>query len=221
MYNITLICTFHGEAGICNLNELYKIIEKINPEIIFEEIPPSYFDAYYKDKNRNNLETNTINKYLESHQIDHIPVDYDNTPPASFFKDDGYMHKQVETNSSDYRNIIDTLSLYRGQYGFKYLNSIDCSDLYEKLDNAIEKTLHEIKDDKLFQINKLWNDVNEKRENEMINNIYSYSKEHKFDRGLFFIGAAHRESIIKKIQEKTGTEDVKLNWNYSNYDNIF
>lgn len=75
MYNITLICTEHGENGLCNLDELYSIIEKINPEIIFEEIPPTFSDAYYKYQNRNNLETSAINRYLESHQIEHVPVD--------------------------------------------------------------------------------------------------------------------------------------------------
>ena len=219
MYNITLICTFHEEKGICNLNKLYKIIETINPEIIFEEIPPSAFNAYYKGKNRNNLETNTINKYLESHQLEHIPVDYYNIP-ASFFEDHRYMHKRVEANSFEYRNLIDTDSSYVRQYGFKYLNSIYCNNLHKKIYNTIEKALHKINDDKLSQTHKLWNDVIEKREYEIINNIYSYNKEHKFNRGLFFIGAAHRESIINKIQKHAGTEYLKLNWNYSNYDNI-
>jgi hypothetical protein len=38
MHNITLIITGHREIGICISNELYKIIERINPEIIFEEL---------------------------------------------------------------------------------------------------------------------------------------------------------------------------------------
>ena len=69
MYNITLISTRHDEVGKCNSNELYKIIESINPELIFEEIPPSYFDKYYIDRSCNNLETDTINKYLETHDV--------------------------------------------------------------------------------------------------------------------------------------------------------
>ncbi len=219
MHNITLICTVHEEKGICNINELYKIIEKINPEIIFEEIPPSAFDAYYKDKNRNNLETNTINKYLEGHQIEHIPVDYFNIP-TSFFEDNGYMHKRVEAISYDYRRLIDTHSLYVKQYGFKYLNSVYCDNLHNELYNAIEKALETINDEKLFQTYKLWNDNIEKREYEMINNIYSYCENNKFNTGLFFIGAAHRESIIKIIQKHAGTENVEINWNYSNYENI-
>jgi hypothetical protein len=34
----------------------------------------------------------------------------------------------------------------------------------------------------------------EKRESEMIKNIYSYSKKHEFNNGLFYIGAGHRKS---------------------------
>ncbi len=37
MYNITLICTRHSEIGECNINALYKIIERIEPDLIFEE----------------------------------------------------------------------------------------------------------------------------------------------------------------------------------------
>ena len=44
MYNITLVCTRHEELGACNSHEMHKILETINPEVIFEEIPPSFFD---------------------------------------------------------------------------------------------------------------------------------------------------------------------------------
>jgi hypothetical protein len=220
MYNIILICTVHNEAGACNLNELYTIIETINPEVIFEEIPPCAFDEYYKDKEKANLETNTIIRYLENHKIEHIPVDYNNIPPTSFFKENRYMHERVEANSYEYRRILDTDSFNRRQYGFKYLNSIYCVNLNNELYKVIETALQRINNDKFFQTFKLWKDVIEKRDIEMMNNIYNYSKDHRFDRGLFFIGAAHRESIIKKIQQRAVTGDVKLNWNYSSYDNI-
>jgi len=53
MYNITLISTRHDELGKCNSNELYKIIESVDPELIFEGIPSSYFNKYYIHKSRN------------------------------------------------------------------------------------------------------------------------------------------------------------------------
>jgi len=45
---ITLVATVHREGGKCNSDELYNIIEKISPEIIFEEISPNGFATIYK-----------------------------------------------------------------------------------------------------------------------------------------------------------------------------
>jgi hypothetical protein len=168
MYDITLIGTYHKAKGICNVVELYKIIDAINPEIIFEELPPSYFNSYYIDKINSKLESDAINKYLENHQIEHIPIDYDNVPPISFFSSDQYMHGRIERHSYTYRNLIDANSLYVERFGFKYLNSIDCMNLYKKLDEEIEETLKIFNDTELFQIRKSWNEFNERRENEMI-----------------------------------------------------
>jgi len=49
MYNITLIGTIHWENGKCNPDELHKILEDINPEVIFDELPSSSFDMYYSE----------------------------------------------------------------------------------------------------------------------------------------------------------------------------
>ena len=219
MHDITLICTVHDEKGACSLSELYRIMERINPETIFEEIPPSAFDAYYRDRTRSNLETRTIDKYLESHQVDHIPVDYYNVP-ASFFEDDRKMHRRVEGISIDYRRLLDTHSSYTRQYGFGYLNSAYCCDLHRELYRAIEVALQRMNDEDLYRTFRLWNSVTEKREHEMISNIYKYSSEHRYDRGLFLLGAGHRASIIEKIQQHAAKEPPKLTWNYDQYENI-
>lgn len=219
MNNITLVCTVHGENGACNINELYKIIERINPEIIFEEMSSYAFDEYYKEKTRNNLETDTINKFIESHKINHIPVDYFNIP-SSFFKENQEMHKKIEANSFEYRRLIDTHSLYVKQYGFKYLNSIYCIDINSQIYQAMEVALKKADDIKLIQIYESWNNVIKNRENEMIKNIYAYSKEHEYKKGVFFIGAAHRKSIIQLIDKYNSEESVKINWNYNDYENI-
>jgi hypothetical protein len=220
MYSITLIGTYHKAKGICNLAELYKIMETVNPEVIFEELPPSCFDAYYKDKTDNKLESDAINKYIENHQIEHIPIDYDNVPPASFFRTDQYMHERIERRSYTYRNLIDVNSFYIEHFGFKYLNSIDCMNLYKRLDDEIGETLQAYNDEKLFQIRKAWNYLNEKREFEMIKNIYNYSTKYKYNTGLFLIGTAHREAIINKIKQYEIENKLKLNWNYSFFNNV-
>jgi hypothetical protein len=226
MHNITLIGTRHEKNEPYNLlyiffkYELYRIIERINPETIFEEIPPSAFDDYYKNKNRDGLESDTISEYVETHQIKHIPVDSDNMPPDSFWEDNKYLHGRIESLSFEYRKLLDANTEYARMYGFKYLNSIYNDNLCDELYNAMENTLQKINDEKLFQTYKSWNDINDKRENEMLRNIYRYCGQHKFDRGLFLIGSAHRKSIINKIQEYEKTAELKLNWNYGDYENI-
>jgi hypothetical protein len=218
MKKIILIGTYHKEKGICNHFELFKIIENINPEVIFEEKPASYYNHYYIYKNRSNLESDAINLYLEKYKVTQVLVDYETMPPETFFKSDQHMHEQIERRSYGYREIIDTNSKLIEIYGFKYLNSNECKNMFKALDCEIEETLKFINKEKLYEIRKLWNDAIEKRENEMIKNIYNCSKLNEYKTGLFLIGAAHIESIIHKIQEYN--EDEKIYWNYSEYEGI-
>ena len=114
MYNINTILTRHAGYGHCNSNALYNIIESIGPEIIFEAVPPSYLDRYYVSKTQRNLESETINKYIEKYRIQHIPVDSDDVPPDSFFNDLQDLYRRVEgladINGYNYRTHTDSLS---------------------------------------------------------------------------------------------------------------
>ena len=220
MYNITFVCTIHKECGKCNSLELHRIIESISPEIIFEELSPSFFDKYYVTKIYKNLETDTIKKYIENCNIVHIPIGSRNIPSDSFANDVRYMYNRMESltdiNGYNYRIFDAKNSMYAGMYGFQYLNSIHCIDVQNKIDVAIEKCLQKINDEKLYQIYKLWKDSNNKRENEMLQNIYNYSKENQYNQAIFFIGAGHRKSIIEKIEKYKTQENIKLNWIFYN-----
>jgi hypothetical protein len=46
MHNITFISTIHKEIGKCNAEELYKIIKKLNPEVIFLEAVDETYSNY-------------------------------------------------------------------------------------------------------------------------------------------------------------------------------
>ena len=216
MYNITLICTRHDELGKCNSYELCKIIEAINPEIIFEEIPPSCFDEFYVTKSRRNLETDAIHKYWETFVIPHIPVDSDDIPSESFFKKHEYMHKRIEgladINGFNYRNLTDRCREQIAIHGFKYLNSKYYINFCDEIGSTIERGLQKINNEELFQINQLWKDINKKREIEMLQNIYNYSRKSSYNKAVFTIGAGHKKSIVKKIKEYETREDFKLNW---------
>lgn len=220
MHNIILICTRHSEIGECNINALHKIIERIEPDLIFEEIPPSYFDYYYITKTRSNLETDTINRYVENHRVEHIPIDSDDLPPESFFQDHKYLLERIEgladRNGFDYRTLSDTKKMCIRNYGFNYLNSDQCVNINQEIYNAIERGLQKINDYKLFETFNLWNEINEKRENDMLKNIYKYSKDYSYEKAIFTVGSAHKKSISIKIEKYEEEEKIKLNWIFYN-----
>ena len=220
MHNIILIGTVHEECGLCNLDELYKIIKSVNPEVIFEEITLSDFNDHYENKSNYKLETNTIIKYSETFPIKHIPVDIYKKISPSLLGKHRHMHHQIEIRSNIYKDLIDKNTFYKRQFGFKYINSIDCMQNYVELYKEVEIVLKMINNDKFFQINNLWNNFMKKREDKMLDQIYIYCKNNKFEKGIFFIGSAHRESIIYKINKYKEINNVKINWNYSNYENI-
>jgi len=167
MCGIILIGTNHAENGLVNSNELYRIIEKVNPEVIFEEIPPIYFDLYYTTKERSNLETQTINLYKRAYSIKHIPVDIYNVSD-SFFKNTAKVHENVERRSRKYCQIIDTNKYMTGKYGFRYLNSVDCENMEAELSKEIQETVKEINDNIIIQYWNTWVDVEESRDLAMI-----------------------------------------------------
>jgi hypothetical protein len=222
MYNITLVNTYHCEKGNCNLSELYHIIENINPEVIFEELYASDFNEYYIEKKQGNkLETNTILKYMENHQIEHIPVDYAEIPPQTLMDLNKFMHIKLEKRSYGYRQVHDSNMEFISLYGFKYLNSNDYIKMNDIYENEIIETIKFIKGEKLLSINQQWLDFMSNRENEMIRKIYDYCREHDFERGMFYIGAGHRSAIINKTQKYNETAEIKLTWNYLTYDKVW
>lgn len=217
MHNITLICTMHKEIGKCNSKELYDLIEKVNPEVIFEEFDISrtddeyYKNGHYKNQYTCTVETATIMKYLQNHQIIHIPVD---TYNVIDFPED--MYPKISNNSEEYDALVKINFLLSCQQGFPYLNSIECSDLLEKIHAIEEKTVKLLNDEILSNTYKSWQFVTTNRETEMVKNIYQYSERHYYNNAIFITGAEHRKSILNKIEEyeKNG---LKLNWNYNIY----
>jgi hypothetical protein len=218
MSTIVLINTYHEECGVTNCNELFKILEKIQPEVIFEEIPPSFYNLYYKDKTKSTLESRTIIMYLAGHNIQHIPVDYYNIP-KTFFEDTGKVHEYIERRSRTYRYLIDKNKLLMTQNGFPYLNSVEYELYSSELLVEIKATLKGCKDPKLLQFWNTWERIEQEREIEMINNIYKYSTEHKYEKAVFLLGAGHRVSIKEKMERREKDGDSVLHWNYNTFTN--
>lgn len=212
MFNITLICTAHKEIGKCNSIELFKIIEYYNPEIIFEEISPAVYDECYGIKNRLTLETSAIKMYLQKQKIKHIPV------VGSELTTDLDKKVEIMIKNSHYRNLLDNLMASEEKYGFKFLNSKQCDELFEKI-KALEKLILRASNDEILnRVTQKGDQTVDTYENEIIKNVYQYSEQNKYDKALLFIGAAHRKSIMKKLPEYEKQGNLNLNWTF--YNNI-
>jgi hypothetical protein len=198
---VSLVCTVHDEIGLANVSELLAILERIQPEVIFLEVPRAAFDDHYENCSRQNLESKAVREYRKSHQeVQLVPVDLP-TPEREFFEDEAYLRNRVRAESSEYRRLKYLESARVETYGFAYLNSEHyselCSDVYEEMLSTIKR----IGDSRLVEIYDSWKKTIELREMEMLKNIQKYWPEHTFDRGVFLVGAAHRQPIIDKLRE--------------------
>ncbi len=219
MSSVIFISTCHKEHGICNSNELYKIIEQIHPDIIFEELSPTGFTAIYQGTRSDTLETNSIKLYLRKYDIDHFPVDLEgNKLVDKHLKNDIIEMFKIFGSSQEYVYLSDQLVAISEQLGFKYLNTDQCMELLKRRHQMEELILKMKKNEKLFRTYKVWLAIVDLRETEMINNIYKYYNHNMFDKALFLVGAEHRQTIMDKILKIEEDKKLKLNWIFDYFD---
>lgn len=231
MYTITLISTIHSENGLCTSDNLYRILEEINPQVIFDELPPNFSDMYYSDsfdiyRARNillkqplpqvPLEVNCNKKYLQNYNAEIIPVDIDTRDELSKHKDEFHFLFSVFFKNEAYLKLDHEKEDLISQKGFYFLNSSKYLEFLEEKE-IVEMTIMETDNEKsrLLDIYKLFRTVQyDCRENAMLDNIYRYSKENKYDQAAFLIGAEHRNSIRQKIRNLNNNSEVKINWRF-------
>ena len=214
MHNITLVGTFHSELGKCNADELYKIIEQIKPDVIFEELTPYLYDILYNkgifDESAP-LEFKCIWNYKLQHNIKNIPVDIE---VKSTFSNEINVVFALFEKYDTYSEIVSEIKRKIESDRFDFLNSDEYSDLVEKQRSIERNILEEINNRQLNRIYKSFYDDMDYRENVMLNNIYAYSQENDYDHAVFLIGAGHRRSIIQKVAEYQLKETIKMNWSF-------
>ena len=214
MHNISLVCTFHSESGKCNADELYKIIEQIKPDVVFEELTPYLYDIIY---NKNivdetaPLEIKCIRNYKQKHIIKNIPVDIEVN--SSFSNDINHLFTLLEKYDF-YKEIVSVSKRKIESDGFDFLNSDQFTDLVEKQRTIERNILEEINNRQQNRIYKTFFDDMDYRENVMLDNIYAYSEANNYDQAVFFIGSAHRNSVLRKVKEYQHKEKIKLNWTF-------
>lgn len=217
MFNITLLFSFHKVHGKCNPHELYKIIQEIEPEIIFEELSNDGFDIIYcSGYQPQTVEAITITHYLRTHSIKHFPVDNYPINETDLLSD----AQIIWDTSSEYRDLWNQKLLRVNQEGFVFLNSKECTEMLNRISTIEEAVLTKINDLKLLNQHKAEKALHEKREYVMLRNIYNISKHYPFERALFICGAEHRQTLSQKIKEYESKDSLKLKWTFYNDNQI-
>lgn len=205
-HNITLISTVHVELGKCNTEELHRIIEKLNPEVIFLEALDETYSSYEKflfssfGVFHKKLEISAIQKYATHASFKYFPV-LNNGLSDTF--DRKY---NIVCNNPEFQGLIDNFNSLAKECGFEFLNSRESIKLQQEMRDLESRLLN------TSEVDNTANSDIDAYENSMIRNIISYSKENYFDSAIFMCGVAHRKSIMEKIDKLKTQEQVNLNW---------
>lgn len=207
---ITLISTVHKEIGKCNSEELCKIIETLNPDVIFLEAFENSYSDYLNfllsqfGVLQERLEFKALQIYSQNHTFQYVPVlNYE-------LSDDFETKLEIVSNNMDYRSLFDNYISLETENGFQFLNSekqITYQEQMRELENRIidNNVMHQKANESI-----------DAYEHSMLRNIYLFCKDNSFESAIFMCGAGHRKTITQKIKEYETEEKLKLNWTFYN-----
>lgn len=207
---ITLLSSFHTEIGRCNHLELYKIIERLQPDMIFEELPHNLFQSIYSGlRTPNTVESKAVSMYIRgNYMAQHFPVD----SYAYNLEDLFFEYDFISNKSEEYNNLFTSMLSSIGNLGFRFLNSQDCTRVLSKLKSLELKILTENAPEELLM--KYQNEINihDSRETEMLKNIHHYSLNEPFNNALLICGTDHKQGILDKIATYTDKLNPNIKW---------
>lgn len=214
MKRVSVVGTVHKENGLANISELLRILERIHAEVIFLESPEATFDDYLT--NPRTLEANAATRYRELHRVALVPVDLP-TPDEDFFRNAQCLYARIERTSPEYCRLVDLHVRYVSAYGFAYLNSEHCSELWSKLHEVMLATIDKLADHRLAELYEAWIRTNELRDREIINNIETFCWQTSFSRGALLIGGAHRQSVRAVARRQSRAGSSRIRWQFAGF----
>ena len=71
---VSLIGTYHAERGAVTVSALLAILERIQPEVVFAEIPRTHIGAW-RNGSHGTVESIAVARYADTHSVDVVSVD--------------------------------------------------------------------------------------------------------------------------------------------------
>ncbi len=203
MHTITLVCSVHHANGNCNVEQLVKILQAFEPDVVFQEVRPS--DDW-------SLEAQAVTEYRKFKLCQTVHVDAQKMPAdsAGIKKHLDSAFEYVAEISEEYRPLEKEIGLRTRQDGFNYLNSA----AFEKANAKISEIEDELIGGRAGDALRWFRQVMHSREIEMVRNIYAHCKNNAFDTGVFLVGAGHKTGIAEKIEGFAAKEPNLIDWKF-------
>jgi hypothetical protein len=215
MMRISVIGTYHGECGAVSALALLQILERIQPQVIFAEIPRSHIREWM-DGSHGTVESAAVARYAETYSVDVIPVDLPE-PDASFFRDYEEVSRAIERTSPAFRHLVDLNTDRMRRGGFSYLNSDESIQTWAEIYREELETIEYIGNSRLRDIYSHVRELMERRDLEMLRNIRAYCVSTTSTRGAFLVGAAHRKSLTEKTCAVDESTTAGITWDWSGW----
>lgn len=209
MHKITLICSSHRESGHCNVRELLRILQELEPDTIFEEVRPTDCTSH----NKFILEGRAVTAYRMFKSFQRVPIDQFDMPPHLRAVMDSVL-KYVSATSPEYLALGQEHDSAVLLQGFTYLNSLACERVMTRMSEIEERTSNYSGDQSLIRALGMWREFTQRRDAAMVSNIYKYCRENTFDTGLFLVGAAHRGGVAEAIKQYASAEAELVEWTF-------
>ncbi|MCJ0762913.1 hypothetical protein [Variovorax terrae] len=189
---------------------LLEILERIQPEVVFAEIPRTHIDAW-RDGSHETVESIAIARYADTHSFDTVAVDSPK-PDDSFFQGWKEVSRAIERTSPEFRRLMDLETDRARQGGFTYLNSDECIQAWADIYREMLGTIEYIGNSRLRKIYAQARDLMERRDLEMLGNIRAYCASTARTCGVFLVGTAHRKSLIEKLHAAGKAAGPRIEW---------
>ena len=208
--DIYLISTVHTEKGFCTSESLFEILNRIKPDVVFCEVSPKMFESFKKGLIHSSLELNSIEKLSKYHSFSFVAIDSYPAPDSNFRNQINKLFDLIDKDKI-YSNAWAKNNENTHLYGFEYLNSYESIQLFDEMakrETIVTAQLDNLEYNNLYQ---KWLNFHDNRENEMLENINSYTENNQFENAVFLCGSAHRKAFSYKIKKK---KNIRLNWNF-------
>lgn len=211
--HLALIGTHHAERGAVTASALTAILARIQPKVIFAEIPQAQLGAW-RSGTFGTLESSAVACYANMHPCEVIAVDSPE-PECAFFQDWQDASRVIERTSPEYRRLMDFHTDRLSREGFAYLNSDSCIQAWTDIYREERETIRYIGASRFQEIYARVRSLNERREKEMLRKIHDYCASGAPSCSVLLVGAAHRGSIIDQLKALNATTMLPVTWDWS------